>query len=108
MKHLKNILCAIFIVTFLAGCASNTPPTNIGGDTYFSAAQNRAGFLGDPTTVAGKLIVEGNEFCAEKGKTFEIVTQNITQPQVGQSGGGASITFKCVDASSDVILTPAR
>lgn len=106
MRVLAYALLSVASVGFLTGCASNTAPTNIGGDTYFSAAQNRAGFLGNPTTIAGRLIVEGNEFCAEQGKKFEIVTQNVTQAQVAQTGGGASITFKCVDSSSDVILTP--
>jgi hypothetical protein len=58
----------------IQGCAS-TPPTKIGGDTYYSSKTNTAGIFGDVTAVSGKLMVEGNQFCASMDKEFELVTQ---------------------------------
>lgn len=79
----------------IAGCAS-TPPTQIGADTYYAAKTNTAGAFGDPATVAGSLMVEGNKFCAKQGKQFELVTEKIAPSRFATSLGGASITFRCV------------
>lgn len=89
----------------LAGCASDIPPTRIGAETYYSAAQNKLGMYGDPQTVAGQLMAQGNEFCSRTNKEFELVTQSIEPVRIG-SAGGASITFKCVDHAGIVDMRP--
>ena len=90
---------------FLAGCAS-TPPTKIGGDTYYSSKTNTAGIFGDVTAVSGKLMVEGNQFCDSMNKEFELVTQTTTSNIPGVRLGGASITFRCVVHANDVHMRP--
>lgn len=89
----------------LAGCGS-TPPTKIGGDTYYSSRPNAGGAFGNPGAVAGDLIIEGNVHCAKLGKEFELVTQSIQQPVYARSLGGASITFRCVDQAKNPTMRP--
>ncbi|BDC45985.1 hypothetical protein [Paraburkholderia terrae] len=89
----------------MAGCAS-TPPTKIGGDTYYSSKTNTAGIFGDVTAVSGKLMVEGNQFCGSMNKEFELVTQTTTSNIPGVRLGGASITFRCVAHANDVHMRP--
>lgn len=92
-------------VVLLAACAS-TSPTQIGANTYFASKTNTAGAFGNPTAVAGKLMAEGNVFCANKGHEFELVTQTISPARPAASLGGASITFKCVDHAAPVTMRP--
>ncbi|MEZ0606839.1 hypothetical protein ACAX43_32745 [Paraburkholderia sp. IW21] len=90
---------------FIGGCAS-THPTKIGGDTYYSSKTNTAGIFGDVGAVSGKLMVEGNQFCASMDKEFELVTQTTTSNIPGVRLGGASITFRCVVHTNDVHIRP--
>jgi hypothetical protein len=83
---------------FIGGCAS-TPPTKIGGDTYYSSKTNTAGIFGDVSAVSGKLMVEGNQFCASMDKEFELVTQTTTSNIPGVRLGGASITTRDLHAT---------
>src|SRR6266576_3988252 len=100
---MKSKTAYVFLVVVLSGCAS-TAPTKIGADTYYSAKTNTAGIFGDVAAVAGKLMVEGNEFCADMKKEFELVTQSTTPNVPGVRFGGASITFKCVDHATSPIM----
>lgn len=97
----------IFLVTLfsvlLNACAS-TGPTQIGGHTYYSSKTNTAGIFGDVSAVAGSLMTEGYKFCSSKGKEFELVTKETKDNVPGVRFGGASITFKCIDASKDPIM----
>lgn len=104
LKDVRPIATAVALVS-LCGCAS-TPPTAIGADTYYAAKTNTAGAFGDPAVVAGKLMVEGNQFCAAKGQEFQLVTQTITPSRPAASLGGASITFKCVEHAGKVVMRP--
>ncbi|MGF6782544.1 hypothetical protein [Paraburkholderia sp. GAS334] len=101
VKKAAMIAAAVFV----AGCAS-TPPTKIGGDTYYSSKTNTAGIFGDVSAVSGKLMVEGNQFCASMDKEFELVTQTTTSNIPGVRLGGASITFRCVLHANDVHMRP--
>lgn len=91
----QKLLFVTVSVLALSACAS-TPPTKIGADTYYAAKTNTAGAFGSVQAVAGKLMVQGNQFCASMQKQFELVTENVQPPVYGSSLGGASITFKCV------------
>lgn len=91
-----RLIVMVTSLLLVAGCAS-TPPTQIGADTYYAAKTNTAGAFGDPATVAGSLMIEGNKFCAKQGKQFELVTEKIAPSRFATSLGGASITFKCVN-----------
>lgn len=87
----------------LAGCSS-TGPTKIGADTYYASKTNAAGGFGDPAATAGKLIAQGNQFCAKEGKEFELVTKDVNPSRVASSLGGADITFKCVDHAGNPVM----
>ena len=91
------------VVAALVGCAS-TAPVKIGADTYYASKTNTAGIFGDVSAVSGKLMAQGNEFCASQGKQFELVTDQTTQNVPGVRFGGASITFKCVDHASNPVM----
>jgi hypothetical protein len=97
---------AMFSVAVFAGGCASTPPTRIGGDTYYSSKTNTAGIFGDVTAVSGKLMVKGNQFCASMDKEFELVTQTTTSNIPGVRLGGASITFRCVVHANDVRMRP--
>lgn len=98
-------LLSLVAVAALCACASSAP-TQIGADTYYAAKTNTAGAFGDPAAAAGKLMADGNKFCASKGREFELVTQNISPSRYGASLGGASITFKCVEHAGNVVMRP--
>jgi hypothetical protein len=100
-KALVTGACALA----LTACGS-TPPTLIGSDTYYSSKINSAGIFGDPASVAGGLMVEGNKFCAGMGKEFQLLTENVSPIRPGASAGGASITFKCVVQAQSTMLRP--
>lgn len=91
----------------LAGCAG-TAPTKIGADTYYSAQTNTAGIFGDVSAVTGGLIVDGNQFCSNMGKEFELVTQTSNPNVPFVRLGGASITFKCIDKAGPVLMRPDK
>lgn len=90
-------------VLALSACGS-TAPVKIGADTYYSAQTNAAGAFGNVSAVAGKLMVQGNEFCAKQGKQFELVTEHTDPSRPAASLGGADITFKCVDQASNPVM----
>lgn len=98
-------VASLSAAAFIGACAS-TPPTRIGGDTYYSSRTNTAGIFGDVSAVSGKLMVEGNQFCGSMNKEFELVTQTTTPNIPGVRLGGASITFRCVAHASDVRMRP--
>lgn len=106
-RSATSITTVIACLLVIGGCAS-TAPTKIGADTYFSSKTNTAGMFGDVTTLGGSLMAEGYLFCTGLGKEFELVTQNVTQPMVGSSLGGASITFKCVDNARNPVMRPDK
>ena len=89
----------------LSGCAS-TAPTKIGADTYYSAKTNTAGIFGDVSAVAGSLMADGNQFCANLGKEFELVTQSTSPNIPAVRLGGASITFKCINQAANPVMRP--
>jgi hypothetical protein len=85
---------ASLILSIASGCAT-TPPTPIGGDTYYMTKTNGAGAFGNVDVLAGHLMAQGCQFCAAKGKEFELVSSNTDQPAPFHMGV-ATITFKCV------------
>lgn len=103
---MKIAVFAMVTVTLITvGCAS-TPPTPIGADTYYASKTNSAGAFGNPSAVAGKLMADGNVFCAAKGREFQLVTQSVNPTRPAASLGGASITFKCVEHAGPVTMRP--
>jgi hypothetical protein len=98
-------LSVLMVLAVLCGCAS-TAPVAIGGDTFYASKTNTAGIFGDVTAVAGSLMVQGNQFCASKGREFQLVTQSTTSNIPGVRFGGASITFKCVVHADNPLMRP--
>lgn len=103
MKSRYVMAQAAACAALLTGCAS-TAPTRIGADTYYSSKTNTAGIFGDVGAVAGKLMAQGNKFCAKQGRQFELVTENTTGNIPGARLGGANITFKCVYQASNPVM----
>jgi hypothetical protein len=95
----------LILLAGLYGCAS-TAPTPIGGDTYYASKTNTAGIFGDVTAVAGSLMAQGNQFCASKGREFQLVTESTTPNVPGVRFGGASITYKCVAHADNPVMRP--
>jgi hypothetical protein len=98
-------IAAILVLTPLSACVS-TPPTPIGGDTYYSQKSTAGGEFGNTSAAAGHLIVSANKFCAAKGLEFQLVTQTLSPSGPSQPIGGASITFKCLAHSTDPVMRP--
>ena len=98
--HRVLILSAV-----MSGCVSS-PPVLIGGDTYYASKSTAGGEFGNTGAALGHLIGSCNKFCASKGKQLQLVTQTQSPSGPSQPIGGASITFKCVDVSTDVIMRP--
>jgi hypothetical protein len=88
-----KMAAAAGIALLLCGCAS-TAPISIGGGTYYASKKNTAGMFGDVNAMAGKLMTEGNSFCASRGGEFQLLTTS-TSPDAPMHFGSASITFKC-------------
>jgi hypothetical protein len=101
---MKKTILVVAAAT-LWGCAS-TAPTKIGAETYYASKTNTAGIFGDVSAVAGKLMGEGNQFCASMGKEFELVTESTTSNIPAVRLGGASITFKCVAHAGNPVMRP--
>ena len=99
---MKKCLLIVTGLAALNGCAS-TAPVKIGANSYYASKTNSGGAFGNVDTVAGNLMVQGNQFCTAQGKQFELVTQNTDQPRPFHMGG-ASITFKCVDRATDPVM----
>ena len=104
---MKKLLISALLIELLSGCAG-TPPTKIGADTYYSAQTNTAGIFGDVSAVTGGLMVDGNQFCSNMGKEFELVTQSSNPNIPFVRLGGANITFKCVDKAGAVKMRPDK
>lgn len=72
-------LVAIFAVTILAGCASDSGVIDQGGGTYFVSKQAATGFPGlgnlraDATT-------EARQFCARSGRDLRVLKANESRP----------------------------
>jgi len=105
---MKKCLALLLVTTGLLGGCAGTPPTKIGSDTYYSAQTNTAGIFGDVSAVTGGLMVDGNQFCSNMGKEFELVTQSSNPNIPFVRLGGASITFKCVDKAGGVVMRPDK
>ncbi len=103
MKYAKALLLGLVVT--LCGCAE-TAPTKIGANTYYASKTNTAGIFGDVSAVAGRLMADGDQFCAGMGQEFELVTQATTPNVPGVRLGGASITFKCVAHAGNPVMCP--
>lgn len=100
-------LLAIAFVVALSGCTTSpTNPVPIGANTYLMSKTNVAGAFGDVGTLAENLMVQGNAFCAKEGLRFQLIGENLRQPRVGSSLGGATIQFECVEHPGPVQLRP--
>jgi hypothetical protein len=92
------------LVSLVVGCpalCSCVAPTSVGGDTYYSAQSN---LVGDVTATAVKLMTQGDRFCTSKGKEFELVAVSTTSNVPDVRFGEASIRFKCVERSRNLVM----
>ena len=104
---MRHLLLAVVLGVALSGCTTSpTNPVPIGANTYLMSKTNVAGAFGDVGTLAEDLMVQGNAFCAKKGLKFQLIGENLRQPRVGSSLGGATIQFECVEHPGPVQLRP--
>ena len=101
----SNSVSVFPVFLFLTGCVSS-PPAAIGPDTYYASKSTAGGEFGNTGAALGHLIGSCNKFCAAMGKQFLLVTQTQSPSGPSQPIGGASITFKCVKSSVDVVVRP--
>ncbi len=87
----------------LSACASG--PVKIGGNTYYATKSSGAGMFGNAGRVASDLMAQGNVFCDQQGREFEMVSQH-TSPGYPGSPAKADITYRCVQQSSDRNMRP--
>jgi hypothetical protein len=71
----RNTYTALLLLAPLRACVS-TPPTPIGGDTYYSQKSTAGGKFGNTDAAVGHLIVEGNKFCAAKSARIPIADED--------------------------------
>lgn len=90
---MKNLF--FLCVAALAGCASNSGIVAMGSDTYFVSRQAASSFSGMGSLKA-EAIREAGTFCAAKGKTVEVTSQNDAQPPyILGNYPKTEITFRC-------------
>ena len=96
---MKKLIAIGLLGVALSGCAS-TGPIQIGRDTYTISETNEGGAFTSVYKLAGKLTKEAATYCHSIGKQPELVTSNANQPVGPMAGlGGATITFRCLDAN---------
>ena len=97
MLRAGNFLTCIFCIALLNACASHTGVVEVGDDTFMIAKQQSTGFPG-LGNLRSEIINEGQGFCAGKGKNFELVSVNETQPPyILGNYPRSEIHFKCND-----------
>jgi len=89
----KALLAGLAIV--LAGCASSGPiPT--GKDTYMITKQSAGGVAVSGAKVKAQILKEANTFCAQSGKTMELLNSDAKNAIPFARTSSAEISFKCV------------
>lgn len=98
MKKLTNVV-VIFLI--MSACASHTGVVAVGQDTFTIAKQQATGFPGLGNMKA-EIIAEASQYCAERGKTIQIVSTHETQPPyVLGNYPRSEIQFTCVATFTD-------
>jgi len=101
----------------LAGCATNSGTRDVDGfvaplgqDTYLISRQG-AGFWVMPTTLRNQALAEANQYCARRGKQFQVNNiEMLEQIPLGQPGGprfpSAELQFMCLSPGDPEISRP--
>ncbi|WP_219116107.1 hypothetical protein [Janthinobacterium sp. UMAB-56] len=89
-------ITTLAIVALLAACQSVSDVVPAGQDTYLVGATVRGGMSSDAEVTAIS-IRRGNEFCAAKGRRFEIMNAANSGTQ-GWTPQQSQVMFRCVDA----------
>ena len=102
---MKKSLSVVLLLAVCA-CASHTGVVPMGEDTYMIAKQQATGFPGLGNMKA-EIIAEGNRYCADLGKKFQIVSTQETQPPyVLGNYPRAEIQFMCLAADDPELQRP--
>lgn len=79
----------------LAGCASHSGVTPMGGGNYLLSKQAATGF-GGAASLKAELLREADAFCAGKGQDFEVVSASENAgPYVFGHYPKAEVQFRC-------------
>jgi hypothetical protein len=102
---MKKLSIAVLSI-FLSACASHTGVVSIGKDTYMVAKQAATGFPGLGNLKA-EIIAEGSSYCTSKGKQFQLVgTQETQPPYILGNYPRSEIQFMCLDGSDQELQRP--
>ena len=94
-----HISISLFVISFLAGCASTSGVIATGPETYMVTGQADLG--PNKTTAARQAAIEAaTAHCAKIGKRPAV--ESATNEDVGSAGvfqlrGGTTLTFRCID-----------
>lgn len=92
---MKNLLLIPVIVGTLAGCASNTGVTPMGGSTYMIAAQAATG-IGGLGNLKADILREADQFCVAKGQEMDLVRVHENEgPFILGKFPRAEVQFRC-------------
>lgn len=94
------------MVIVLIACASHSGVIPLGKDTFMITKQQATGFPGLGNMKA-EIIGEGSLYCASKGKEFQIVSTNETQPPyIFGNFPRSEITFMCLSPNDPELQRP--
>lgn len=100
---MRLIVAAAMVAALVMGCASHTGVVPMGSNAYMIAKQQATGFpgLGNMKT---EVLGEGSAYCASKGRQFELLSSNETQPPyVLGNYPRVEIHFACRDISTSAV-----
>ena len=91
-----RIAATLTIITLLSACQSVSDVVPTGQDTYLVGATVRGGLTSDAEVTAIS-IRRGNEFCAARGKRFELMNAANSGTQ-GWTPQQSQVMFRCAEA----------
>jgi hypothetical protein len=91
---MKLSLRLLFLVCFIAGCAS-TGVIPIGKETYMVSKQTATGYQ-SAVGIKGEVLAEANEFCSKQGLVMVLVSLNTKDGVPGRSYATAELVFRAV------------
>lgn len=94
-----RMISVLAIAGLLAACQSVSDVVPTGQDTYLVGATVRGGMTSD-VEVTAISIRRGNEFCAARGRRFELMNAANSGTQ-GWTPQQSQVMFRCVDAQSN-------
>ena len=88
-------VCLVLAAAVVAGCATHSGVTPMGGGTYLLAKQAGTGF-GGAANLKSELLREADAYCGGKGQDLEVIhAQENAGPYVFGHYPRAEVQFRC-------------